>query len=565
MHSTGAGHLSRRALWGLLAAFAALSVFGQLQHEPWRDEAQAWLIARDCPDLGCVLRMAGYEGHPILWHLLLRPLARAGLPFTSAAVLHGVIVLAGAYLFLRNAPFPIHQKVLFLCGYFTAYEYNLLVRSYSLSVLALLAVASAYPARFTRPMAYAAIVALLANTALFGLIISLVLAAIWALELHRGPRPAAARGRLAGAALLAAAAFALCAVQLRPHPDVLPPTAHSGQIKNSVINLSWSQGHFSVVPRSLVGAFLPVPLSGGPHFWNTRLAYAPLQDGGFLEGLAPVLRWGWGTLIVCPALLSVAALSRRTVPVLAYLSTSLALLGVFFLIYEGGARHHGFIFLLFVFWAWVGREYAENRWSRTRFARRRLNDRNGSRLLTAMLVVQAAAAAAAYAHEVRYEFSAGRSAAAFLEAQGLWDERTLIAAYPSKIAGSILLHVRHPAHATVHMVEYRRPGSYMVWNSEYMWNQTLPPAEVMARVEQAASGGDYDRVVLVTNSLTAPAAPNDRYRLIASFDETVERQESFRIYERRRDPSRAQTPPPAVNPVGDSGTPAPGAQTPPGG
>ena len=42
-------------------------------HEIWRDEGQAWLIARDTPlkDLFGVLK---HEGHPALWFLLLNML-----------------------------------------------------------------------------------------------------------------------------------------------------------------------------------------------------------------------------------------------------------------------------------------------------------------------------------------------------------------------------------------------------------------------------------------------------------------------------------------------------------
>jgi hypothetical protein len=521
---------ARPWLWGLLAGFAALSIFGLLHHEPWRDEAQAWLIARDCPDLASLLRVAGYEGHPSLWPLLLRPLARAGLPFSSAALVHLLIALAAVFLFLRNAPLARHQKALFVCGYYVAFEYNLIVRNYALCFLTLFALASIYPARFRRPMAFAALLALLANTALYGLVVAVVLAGVYALDLHR-LAPAVSRRRLAAAGMLAAAGFVFCVWQLWPPADIMPPTSHSGKIKDSLFDFSLARTQFTAVSRALVGAFLPLPVEG-PHFWNTRLAHAPLQTAGLLEGFPAWLRWAWGALTVCPAIVSVALLSRRTVPVLGYLAASLALLSLFFLIHGGFLRHNGFIFMLFVFWWWVGEAYGENRWSRTSWARRWLGDRARGWLLTGFLVVQAAAAAAAFYNDVRYEFSSGRSAAAFLESEGLLDDRTLIACYPSKIAGPVLAYTgrRYPA---VYMVEYRRSGSFMVWNSEYMWNQVLPLATVLERVDQAAAGGDYDRVILITNTETADRAHDARYRLIASFNTTVDQQESLCVYERR--------------------------------
>ena len=50
-----------------------------LCHESWRDEAQAWLLARELsiPEL---FAQMSCEGHPCLWHLLLMPLAKLGLP-----------------------------------------------------------------------------------------------------------------------------------------------------------------------------------------------------------------------------------------------------------------------------------------------------------------------------------------------------------------------------------------------------------------------------------------------------------------------------------------------------
>jgi hypothetical protein len=73
----------------------------------------------------------------------------------------------------------------------------------------------------------------------------------------------------------------------------------------------------------------------------------------------------------------------------------------------------------------------------------------------------------------------------------------------------------------------------MIWNSEYMWSQVLPEATVAERVDRAAAGGDYDRVILISNTVTADRVHDERYRLIASFNTTVERQESLCIYERR--------------------------------
>lgn len=515
-------------MWGLLAVFAALSILGHLQHEPWRDEAQAWFIARDCPDVGAVLRITGYEGHPALWHLILRPFARAGLDFSSAAGVHFLIILSAVFLFLRNAPFSALQKALFVFGYYVLYEYNVLVRNYALAVLLLFALASLHPARFDKPLTYALLLALLANTNLFGLIIAGLLTAAGAFE--RPHTAGRAQGtRWAAALVLVAAGCAVSLYQIWPPADVLPPRAHTGQLKDSLFDLRLTYGHLNVIPRALVGAFLPLP-QAGPRFWNTRLVHQPLQDAGFLDDFPDEIRWIYGILVICPAILSAAFLARKTVPFLIYLGASAGLLSVFFLIYEAGLRHHGYLFMLFLFVLWIGESYPENRLATHPAVKRQLGPKNLARLLTGLLAVHAAAAAPALYNDFKYDFSSGRRAAEFLKREGLLNERVFIATYPSKAAVSILLHADFPPQGPF-MVEYQRPGSYMVWNEDYMVNQKLPADAVMERIDQAIAGEDYERVILITNSTVPGEGFRARYRLIASFNVTVDYQESFCIYE----------------------------------
>lgn len=513
----------------IVALYAVISIVGMLHHEPWRDEAQAWFIARDCPDLSSLVRLAGYEGHTILWHLILMPLARSGLPFLSASMVHFGIILAALILFLRNAPFSLHQKALFVFGYYVLYEYNIIVRNYALSVLILFALASLHPQRFKWPIAYASMLALLANTHLLGLVIAFLLALVQLFDFRRS-KQLIDGWRRAAAVILIAAGIAASIYQLWPPADVMPPMAHRGRVEPPLLNFSFSIGHLSVITRSLVGAFLPVP-EPGPHFWNSRLVHAPLQAAGFLSGTPWVMRWAYGTLVVLPALLSVPFLARKTVPGLFYLGAACSLLSVFFLVYEGGLRHYGFLFLLFIFSLWISSDYSENRLAAHPFMAY-FNSTNLNRLVTALLLIHVAAAAVAYHHDLNYDFSSGRKAAAFLQDEGLINERTFIAAYPSKIACSALVHIKDPE-AAVFLVEYQRMGTYMVWNKEYMANQALPISTVIERVDAAAAGKAYERVVLITNSRTADRQLHERCRLIASFPEAVDRQESFRIYELR--------------------------------
>ena len=60
--------------WAVFVIYLAAVFFLVSRHENWRDEAQAWLLARDLNVFQLISQMK-YEGHPCLWHLILMPFA----------------------------------------------------------------------------------------------------------------------------------------------------------------------------------------------------------------------------------------------------------------------------------------------------------------------------------------------------------------------------------------------------------------------------------------------------------------------------------------------------------
>lgn len=87
-------------------------------HELWRDEGQAWLLARDSSSAIDLLSRQKFEDHPALWQLLLMPLTRAfGTPI-AMQVLNLLIATTTVYLFVRWSPFTRLRKVLLIFGCF---------------------------------------------------------------------------------------------------------------------------------------------------------------------------------------------------------------------------------------------------------------------------------------------------------------------------------------------------------------------------------------------------------------------------------------------------------------
>jgi len=132
-------------------------------HEKWRDEAQAWLIARDIDIIGIIKQMA-YEGHPPLWHFILMPFAKMGFPYMTISIISWGIMCLSGWLLLSKSPFKKVTQVLILLSYPFLYLYPVIARSYCLIPLAVELIAIYYPQRREKKIKYALSILLLAYT-----------------------------------------------------------------------------------------------------------------------------------------------------------------------------------------------------------------------------------------------------------------------------------------------------------------------------------------------------------------------------------------------------------------
>ena len=61
-----------RLAWVITSAFFLLAAYLLSNHEMWRDEIQAWLLARDSTSVPNLFANLKYEGHPALCFARLR-------------------------------------------------------------------------------------------------------------------------------------------------------------------------------------------------------------------------------------------------------------------------------------------------------------------------------------------------------------------------------------------------------------------------------------------------------------------------------------------------------------
>src|SRR5262245_25526035 len=130
-----------RARWILLAAWTASTLVVAHCHEPWRDEAQAWLVARSSSTLYDLLYRSALEATGPLYYLLLWPWARA-FPLAFPALIFwiswaGTFCATALLLFATRLPLAVSAAAAF--GYLFGYEYPVISRLYGWGSLLLLA------------------------------------------------------------------------------------------------------------------------------------------------------------------------------------------------------------------------------------------------------------------------------------------------------------------------------------------------------------------------------------------------------------------------------------------
>jgi hypothetical protein len=490
---------STAASLAVLAAFVGLGLAGVLHHEPWRDEIEIWLIARDSASLSALLRNMGTEGHPALWYLVNFALTRVTHDPLAMQLANLAIGAAAALVFFRTAPFGLATRLLFVFGYYALFEFTVIARSYALELLLLFSYCAHAARREGRiDLPGAALLALLANTNLFGTIAVVALVAVETLDALGSPaegRRARIRARLPALGLAGAGAvlgFAhVLAQSLAIGPD------HGGGYR-ATYDLGWL---LAGLAAPAFGA-LPLPDLASEHAWNSNLMRslpAPWHP------IAPAL----ASLVLAAA--AAAALRHRPRWRATFLLGLAPMVGLTLFVWYGSQRHHGQPFLWFLACAWLAGGLR----------------RPAERVLAGLLALQLLAGGALLAQDLARPFSSARAAARWLEQPEQAD--ALLAGSRDFAVEPIAAWTQRP----FYYPDQRRFGTFMHWG----------PARVEVGQDRIESDcvelvrREGRRVLLVLNSppsdLTLGAErelrPGIRVRYVARFDGAIVADENYHV------------------------------------
>lgn len=454
------GRLPPLAQAALLAVWVVATALVAWAHEPWRDEADIWVLARDWDgSLASLRQFTAGSGCPALWPLLLLVVVKVGLPYGAMTALSWLLGAAAVLLLVRS-PLPPALRVLLPFSFLFGYEYPVIARPYALLSLLVLCAAALHDASdLRRALLRGLCVGLVGNTNANGLVVGLGLGVGLLLELRAAP----SRARAAGAGLALALGL-LAVVQLWPPADATefpPPSSPLGAVRA----LGNATAPFE---RAAPGLLDRLPASTEPLGPALGVALGVTLLAGLCAGaVRPGVR---GALLIALG----------------------GLLLVFALRYSGSPRHHGVLQLVCAWALWVERRAGPA----------------AGRALRAQQVATAAWVVALLASvpttvglwrlELREPFSGGAEAAAFLRASGL-DRGELAAHLPYECVP--ILPYLAPRDLWYPALDVR--GSFTVWTRAVNASREVSADEAGRRAALRLPPG---AALISTGPLTDPAA-----------------------------------------------------------
>ena len=486
---------------GLTAVYALLLAFGLAHHEMWRDELQAWLLARDSANPADLLANLKYEGHPALWHLMLMPLTRLTASPVAMQALHLVIASTTVFLVARFAPFNRLQSALFAFGYFPFYQYGVISRSYALSLLLVVVACVFLRDRWRRPVRLALALFLLSHTIVHGAILALAFMFGLVLDLLLQGRAVLGRSsvalhRICVAFLLALSGFLLSVSQLLRAP-------HVGVAGFDLERIAESLRLFATV------FFFPL----GQHWVADVLFGLPDLDALFFIPVA------------CLLLVAIVWYHRRRVVPLAVYLCSVFGLSVFSYVFHWGyLRHHGYLLIAFLILLWSGSVFSSSSWTREGTEPLRESRRYASALLSLFLAFHAFEGIRVFRMDIFHPFSLAHRTAEYLRAESL-DSLPMIGDVDFA-ASAVLGFLEH--RRSIHYARGDRPGSFVRWDAAR--GAPVTDAELLSRTAALAAREGSPVVLVLNRPLRLPSKRYPEVRPLVSFTGALVRDENFHLY-----------------------------------
>ncbi len=467
--NTGKQGWQQQLLWGSFILYAILVLAGVAHHEPWRDEAQSFLAARD-NNISSLFKFLPTEGHPPLWYLLIMPFIKMGLPYEFQNWLTGIIVIASIYILIFKSETPFLIKVLIPFNYFFLYEFAVFARNYCLVMFFISAIISLYPKRFDKPILFALAVAGLFNSHMLAFTLAGSITAVYLLD-------AVLSKRLSPKIIAAFCIMCLSGLYLIP----LLVFKDSADLFDRL-----AMDHMSEMLGSI----------------SFGLLINDNQELGLLLFIA----------LAIPFI-------TRTKPMLILIGAVAGILYILGYKIQGSIRHSGVFFTAIFFCYAIADQYRNDNWN----FKTKWNDllKYGTWILVAVIVFQLSYTSDRYIDDINRDYSDAKNAARFLSNY----PNAIIAGYPAAYTCSVLPYLGNKQ--KIYSSETNDFRSYYINDSFYYHH--LTDEEYVTRVKTRFPGQLNNVILLCTHPLN-PQVSQGLDLLYYTPEATIFQYEMFCIY-----------------------------------
>lgn len=474
----------------LILLFFVLSFIGILNHEMWRDETQAWLIARDSSTLIELHDNLKYEGHPGLWHLCLFFITKFTHNPFAMQFFHILISTAAVYIFVKLSPFNILQKTLFSFGYFSLFEYNLISRNYNLGLLLTFFFCYLFTRKNRNYILLSLTLALLANVNLYCFIISLCLSATLIIDvirknkIHEYKLNRKQKKNFTIGLLIIVLGIGLTVFQLLPvaiqdttkdiQQNIGEETVTS--IFDLFLNLLKRLGYSL---RSIWYSYIPIPKFWEYNFWSVNIT----KDSLILTLFASLM-----SLFLL--FYSVIIFIDKPVILLLYLSGTGGIILFTWLKYQGTLRHHGNLFIFFLACIWISRFVNKSYDIPKIFAKITYQFKKyNKQFITIILLIQALSGLYAYSMDLIFPFSKSEVASEFIKEQKLTNE--FILGNKDTIVSPISAYLDN----NIYYLEYGKLGSFF---NNYQRKYIKSQSELVDKIDAVIKNNSSKNVLILS-------------------------------------------------------------------
>jgi hypothetical protein len=512
----------------LTILFSIVAGIGMHRHEMWRDELEIFMKVT----ANISLFKISYYSSIVYYSFLKVILNLFPHPAIAYQICHLLFITMAVFIFNRYSPFSYLQKALFTFSYFILFEYGIISRAYSFTVLLMFIAIYLITRKKQNYILIAIVLLVLANHRLFGLFASISLAVYALLHIVNKFKSKTfypgQRRQFFIALGLFIVGWGLISAQYYILKFTGPGFTTAGPAP------------YYMTIRTIWNAFVPIPEITNYHFWNTNIIPFPLGYPKNIDFEIEYKNIVTAIISVGIFIISIVMFSKK-IPVLITFTLH-TLLQLLFLQYVSVhfTRYQGYLFIIFMYNCWLLYHSDETvHFSLMNPIVRFLNKpflvsirRPAVHFVTFFLLFQFAAGVFAYYKDIKHPFTASYNAAEFIRANGL--EEHIIVGYIDYIVQPIAALLNRE----IYYPQIDGFGTYVDWGNASRY-KPCTTNKVLDSAVQLLCERNKNVLLILSSRLLRNNKPVERHlvtegieiRKIGEFRETIVGNEKYFMYE----------------------------------